>query len=129
MRIKRHRHPANVQLHDNASRSHIAVDRFVSYFGSLRYIMWQTVVVIIWIAINLIAYAYRWDPYPFILLNLVFSTQASYAAPLILMAQNRQTEHDRISAEHSYHVGEQTQKLLRAMYGMLCGQLPDDQQD
>ena len=50
--------------------------------------------------------AYRWDPYPFILLNLVFSTQAAYAAPLILLSQNRQADTDRITAEHDYRVNQ-----------------------
>lgn len=128
MRLPRvHRHPANIALVDNRRRSERAVDSFVSYFGSLNYIGWQTVIVVIWIAINIMAYALRWDPYPFILLNLVFSTQASYAAPLILMAQNRQAQHDHLTAEHSYAVGEQTLRLLRAMYSKLCGELPDDE--
>lgn len=121
---RRHQHPANIAVHDSASRSDRAVDKFVSYFGSLRFIMWQTVIIIIWIIVNLIAFIRHWDPYPFILLNLVFSTQAAYAAPLILMAQNRQTEHDRIHAEHSYEVGARTETLLCEMYTRLCGPLP-----
>ena len=67
--------------------------------GSGRYLMTQTVIVIIWIAINVTAAALRFDPYPFILLNLAFSTQASYAAPLILLAQNRQDSRDRAQAD------------------------------
>ena len=55
--------------------------------------------VIVWITLNLFAINYRWDPYPFILLNLAFSTQAAYAAPLILLAQNRQENRDRVSLE------------------------------
>jgi uncharacterized membrane protein len=67
--------------------------------GSGRYLMTQTVVVIIWIVVNVTAAALRFDPYPFILLNLAFSTQASYAAPLILLAQNRQDARDRAQAD------------------------------
>ena len=67
--------------------------------GSGRYLMIQTVVVIIWIIINITAATLRFDPYPFILLNLAFSTQASYAAPLILLAQNRQDGRDRAQAD------------------------------
>ena len=63
-------------------------------------------IVTAWIALNLLAVAYRWDPYPFILLNLVFSTQAAYAAPLILLSQNRQADTDRITAEHDYRVNQ-----------------------
>lgn len=75
-----------------------AVARFL---GTGRFLAIQTVVVVIWIAINATAVALRWDPYPFILLNLVFSTQAAYAAPLILLAQNRQDARDRALAERS----------------------------
>jgi uncharacterized membrane protein len=64
-------------------------------FGTPKYIAAQTVVVIAWIALNAAAVGLRWDPYPFILLNLVFSTQAAYAAPLILLAQTRQAERDK----------------------------------
>lgn len=67
--------------------------------GTARYLVGQTVLVLIWIALNVSAFRWRWDPYPFILLNLMFSTQASYAAPLILLAQNRQAERDRQQAE------------------------------
>jgi uncharacterized membrane protein len=69
------------------------------YLGTGRYLAIQTLIVIIWIALNLSAAALRWDPYPFILLNLAFSTQAAYAAPMILLAQNRQAERDRIEIE------------------------------
>src|SRR3712207_9479254 len=59
----------------------------------------QTVIVVVWIALNVFAVRLQWDPYPFILLNLAFSTQAAYAAPLILLAQNRQADRDRVQAE------------------------------
>ena len=68
----------------------------------------QTVLVIIWIALNLFAVKLQWDPYPFILLNLAFSTQAAYAAPLILLAQNRQENRDRVSLEEDRRRAEQT---------------------
>jgi uncharacterized membrane protein len=68
-------------------------------FGTARFLVIQTVIVVIWIGLNCISWALRWDPYPFILLNLVFSTQAAYAAPLILLAQNRQEERDRAQTE------------------------------
>ena len=65
------------------------------FFGTPKYIAGQTVAVAIWIALNAAAVSLRWDPYPFILLNLAFSTQAAYAAPLILLAQTRQAERDK----------------------------------
>lgn len=67
--------------------------------GTARFLITQTVFVAIWIILNIALMALRWDPYPFILLNLAFSTQAAYAAPLILLAQNRQEERDRRQAE------------------------------
>jgi uncharacterized membrane protein len=65
------------------------------FFGTPQYIVGQTLVVIAWIALNAVAIGLSWDPYPFILLNLAFSTQAAYAAPLILLAQTRQAERDK----------------------------------
>jgi uncharacterized membrane protein len=68
--------------------------------GTPNFLAYMTIFVIIWIALNLIGlFGLRWDPYPFILLNLFFSTQASYAAPLILLAQNRQTDRERVSVD------------------------------
>lgn len=80
------------------------------FLGTGRFLAGQTVVVALWIAFNVIAVArWRWDPYPFILLNLAFSTQAAYAAPLILLAQNRQDERDRDQAEQDREVNARTQ--------------------
>jgi uncharacterized membrane protein len=69
------------------------------FFGTPQYILGQTLIVIVWIAINAVAVGLRWDPYPFILLNLAFSTQAAYAAPLILLAQTRQVERDKEASD------------------------------
>ncbi|MDP7733333.1 DUF1003 domain-containing protein [Mycobacterium paragordonae] len=78
------------------------------FFGTGRYLLLQTIVVIVWIAINMIAIRWQWDPYPFILLNLAFSTQAAYAAPLILLAQNRQENRDRVALEEDRRRAAQT---------------------
>jgi uncharacterized membrane protein len=69
------------------------------FFGTPQYIIGQTLIVIAWILVNALAIRLRWDPYPFILLNLAFSTQAAYAAPMILLAQTRQAERDKIAVE------------------------------
>ncbi len=74
-------------------------ETFARFLGTGRYLAIQTIIVIIWIVLNVFAVSLRWDPYPFILLNLAFSTQAAYAAPLILLAQNRQADRDRVQAE------------------------------
>ena len=69
------------------------------FLGTGRFLLWQTILVAVWISLNLFAVKLRWDPYPFILLNLAFSTQAAYAAPLILLAQNRQAERDKVQVQ------------------------------
>src|SRR5947209_540775 len=74
-------------------------ERTARFFGTGRYLVGQTVLVVLWIILNAAAVSLRWDPYPFILLNLMFSTQAAYAAPLILLAQNRQADRDREESE------------------------------
>jgi uncharacterized membrane protein len=80
-----------------------AVGRFAEgiarFLGTGRFLAVQTIIVVVWITLNVAAVRLRWDPYPFILLNLAFSTQAAYAAPLILLAQNRQADRDRVQAE------------------------------
>jgi uncharacterized membrane protein len=78
------------------------------FLGTGRFLLWQTILVIVWIGLNLFAVTLRWDPYPFILLNLAFSTQAAYAAPLILLAQNRQENRDRVSLEEDRQRSAQT---------------------
>lgn len=74
-------------------------ENIARFLGTGKYLLAQTVLVIIWILLNIYALQLQWDPYPFILLNLAFSTQAAYAAPLILLAQNRQENRDRVSLE------------------------------
>jgi uncharacterized membrane protein len=71
-------------------------EQVARFFGTARFLVIQTVIVVVWIALNVAAASIRWDPYPFILLNLAFSTQAAYAAPFILLAQNRQADRDRV---------------------------------
>jgi uncharacterized membrane protein len=70
-------------------------EQLARFFGTPKYIVGQTLIVIAWIIVNSLALSFRWDPYPFILLNLAFSTQAAYAAPLILLAQTRQADRDK----------------------------------
>jgi uncharacterized membrane protein len=79
------------------------------FLGTGRFIVGQTVFVLGWIALNTLGAIHHWDPYPFILLNLAFSTQAAYAAPLILLAQNRQDDRDRANIERDRDVAARTQ--------------------
>jgi uncharacterized membrane protein len=110
-----HRHLASAFGED---RFGATAEAFARFFGTPRFIVGQTLVVIAWIAANAVAVSLRWDPYPFILLNLVFSTQAAYAAPLILLAQTRQADRERARTEadarHREEIGEANRALLEA---------------
>jgi uncharacterized membrane protein len=83
-------------------------ERLARFLGTGKYLFWQTMLVIVWVVLNITAVSLQWDPYPFILLNLAFSTQAAYAAPLILLAQNRQDDRDRVSLEEDRNRALQT---------------------
>lgn len=85
-------------------------ERIARFLGTARFLVVQSVMVVIWISLNVFVIALRWDPYPFILLNLMFSVQAAYAAPLILLAQNRQEDRDRHQAEIDRTVARRTQE-------------------
>ena len=87
-------------------------ERAARFFGTPQYIVGQTALVIAWIALNAVAVGLRWDPYPFILLNLAFSLQAAYAAPLILLAQTRQAERDKIALDQA---DDHREVIMRAM--------------
>jgi uncharacterized membrane protein len=90
-------------------------DKVATGMGSWRFIIIQTVIVAIWMALNIVAFISHWDPYPFILLNLLFSTQAAYAAPIIMMAQNRQNERDRIQAQADYQTNIDAKLEIEAL--------------
>jgi uncharacterized membrane protein len=97
-------------------------ERMARFLGTGRYLAAQTICVIVWIALNLVAASLRWDPYPFILLNLAFSTQAAYAAPMILLAQNRQADRERAEVERDRETNARsladTEYLAREMAGI-----------
>ena len=101
------RPPVTAFGHDRFGR---AAERAARFFGTPKYIIGQTLMVIVWIVLNAVAIIGSWDPYPFILLNLAFSTQAAYAAPLILLAQTRQADRDKENADQ---VELHRDKLLR----------------
>ncbi|HYM15061.1 MAG TPA: DUF1003 domain-containing protein [Dehalococcoidia bacterium] len=91
-------------------------ERLARFFGTPTYLIGQSLIVIAWMIVNALALIAQWDPYPFILLNLVFSLQAAYAAPLILLAQTRQSDRDKVwseaDAKHREALSEQTLQLL-----------------
>ena len=94
-------------------------EHIARFLGTPQYIIGQTIVVAVWIAINAVAVAFQWDPYPFILLNLAFSTQAAYAAPLILLAQTRQAERDKMASEKAERRHDETERQAVARVGAL----------
>ena len=104
------RHPVNVKLHEERTFGQRSADEFTSAFGTWTYIIIQTAIIIAWMTVNAVGIVYQWDKYPFILLNLAFSAQASYAAPLILMASNRASHRDRVTLEHD---AEETDAILK----------------
>jgi uncharacterized membrane protein len=90
-------------------------DAVAKSMGSWKFIIVQTILVVLWMTLNLIAFTKHWDVYPFILLNLVFSTQAAYAAPIIMMAQNRQNERDRAQAQADYQTNVDAKLEIEAL--------------
>jgi uncharacterized membrane protein len=107
-----YRSPVNIQHHDRASTGDRAADRVAAKFGSWPFLGYMTGLIIVWVSANAVAWRFGWDPYPFILLNLVFSTQASYAAPIILLAQNRSADRDRLQAEHDFVVNQRAEAKI-----------------
>lgn len=102
-----------------AGRAQRIADAVTALIGSWRFIIIQSVLLALWIAGNVIAYANAWDPYPFILLNLLLSFQAAYTAPIIMMSQNRQAELDRRHAEHDYRVNVKAELEIEALHAKL----------
>ena len=99
--MRRSKHPVNVELIDEAPRGARIADGVTGFLGSWRFLIVQTVIVALWIGGNAWLLARPFDPYPFVFLNLAFSTQAAYAAPLILLAGNRAALRDRMTLEHA----------------------------
>src|ERR1700749_2270045 len=90
-------------------------DSVATGMGSWRFIIIQTIIVALWMVLNVVAIMYHWDPYPYILLNLLFSTQAAYAAPIIMMAQNRQNERDRAQADEDFRTNVEAKKEIEEL--------------
>jgi len=90
----------------------VLAERFARFFGTPRFIIAQTILVAVWITVNVIGLSIGWDAYPFILLNLAFSTQAAYAAPLILLAQTRQADRDKTKAETDRVAERQREEII-----------------
>ena len=94
-------------------------DSTAKLLGSWPFIIVQTLLVVGWISLNLIAWAHHWDPYPFILLNLMFSVQAAYAGPVLMMSQNRQAERDRYQAQSDFDTNVKAEQEIELIQGVL----------
>ncbi len=90
-------------------------DTVATGMGSWRFIIIQTIIVLVWMSLNILGFVKHWDAYPFILLNLLFSTQAAYAAPIIMMAQNRQSDRDRAQAQADYDTNVNAKLEIEAL--------------
>ena len=120
MRVRHtHKHPpvvnVNKALADELTTGQRIADSLALLMGSWTFIIVQSTILVIWIALNVVAWMEHWDPYPFILLNLALSFQAAYAAPIIMMSQNRQAAKDRLMAEQDYLINSKAEEEVKAI--------------
>lgn len=121
-----HNHPpiANVNeiFEERMTVGDRAADTVAGAMGSWRFIIIQSVILFVWIVLNSVAWIKGWDPYPFILMNLVLSTQAAFTAPIIMMSQGRQADKDRIEAHNDYMVNQKSEEEVRIIMEHLTAQ-------
>jgi uncharacterized membrane protein len=122
-------------IHSTNSFGQRAADRIANGMGSWTFIIIQSVFVGGWVALNLVAFFRHWDAYPFILLNLLFSTQAAYAAPIIMMSQNRQAQKDHLRDDHEakeveilFNINQQQLEILQLLRRSMCPDEPVESQ-
>ncbi len=119
LRELRAQRPARHAVGHAPTRAAKIADMVAKTVGSWGFIIGQSVLLTVWIVLNLIGYFYQWDPYPFILLNLLLSTQAAFAAPIIMMSQNRQAEIDRRNAEHDYRINVKAELEIELLHNKI----------
>ena len=112
----------NVLMEERATVGERAADRLASVIGSWRFIIIQSAMLALWAALNVVGWIGRWDPYPFILMNLVLSLQAAFAGPVIMMSQNRQAARDRLEAHVDYEVNTRAEEEIGAVLAQLAAQ-------
>lgn len=121
-----HRHPVvhdvNALMEERRTTGQRAADRVANTVGSWPFIIGQSILLMVWAALNVIGWVRHWDPYPFILMNLVLSLQAAYTAPMIMMSQNRQAERDRLEAHNDYLINQKAEEEIRAVLDHLAAQ-------
>lgn len=113
------KHPISRRLHEERTFGERLADAVADAVGSWSFLIIQTILVVLWIAINVVAVVRRWDPYPFVLLNLLFSVQAAYTGPVLLLSSNRTAQRDRIMAEHDHVTNEKAEKLVESLMSEL----------
>ena len=122
----RHEHPpvrnVNEVFEEELSLAQRASDVVAKTVGSWKFIIIQSFLLSIWVVVNVVAIVQQWDPYPFILMNLVLSLQAAYTAPIIMMSQNRQAIRDRIEAHEDYLINQKAEVEIRAILDHLAAQ-------
>jgi uncharacterized membrane protein len=97
-----HKHPVNQAHHDERTQGEVLADRLAAGMGSWTFLIIQSCLMVVWVCLNIFGlFVAHWDPYPFILLNLMLSLQATYAGPIVLLAGNRQSAKDRMTLEHA----------------------------
>jgi uncharacterized membrane protein len=121
-----HKHPPVANLNDvidqQLSFGQRTADRVAALLGSWPFIIVQSVLLVAWAIVNVVAWSYHWDPYPFILMNLFLSLQAAYTAPVILMSQNREVQRDRLEAHNDYELNQKAEEEIRVILAHLSAQ-------
>ena len=119
LKAEDHKHPVNVLHHEEATFGEMLADQIAAGIGSWKFLIIQTFAVLCWVTLNVVGLVNHWDPFPFILLNLLFSVQAAYTGPVLLLAGNRQAQKDRLTLEHAAEEAEkadaQNVEILKAI--------------
>lgn len=113
----KHNHPpvinVNEEMDQKLTMGQKIADKVAATVGSWPFIITQSIILAAWLVLNSLVLIYHWDPYPFILLNLMLSFQAAYAAPFVMMSQNRQSEKDRLTAQNDYQTDMKGEEEIR----------------
>jgi uncharacterized membrane protein len=115
----KHQHPpvqnVNDLFQEQLTLGQRTADGVASLMGSWAFIVTQSIILFIWLVLNVVGWIRAWDPYPFILMNLVLSMQAAYAAPIIMMSQNRQAVKDRLEAHHDFLINQKAEEEIQVI--------------
>lgn len=106
----KHKHPVNLLFHDEATLGEKVADKASAGIGSWWFLGIQSILILVWLTLNVWGLTHAWDLYPFILLNLMFTIQAAYTGPVLLLSGNRQAQKDRLRLEHTAEVAETAEK-------------------